>query len=945
MRTHARLLVAALAATFLLAVPVTASASIDILSRGFSPDPAVINGTTTFTVDVGVGRAPYIVEFFCCDSTRTDANPQKKVIDENSPETQGLSGRHTFTFNVGDASAQSFQRAVLVRVSDSNGDQNLKGFVFQTPTPPAPPPPPPDPGPTDLGQCPTSVQFGLVLARTTGGGCWRKEQAPAAGYGQSGVQVDGRGIFYETSGRFVLNGIPFPAAPSGSSYVLAEPTSAAPGGQIGLDKTVELKLGPVTVFRQPLLWKLPTGGTEGRLAAFNMPAGTLGGLPVGGQIEVLFRKRAGQFATTFPITVTLPSIFRPSPGTVGSITGATEISTDDRNGVSIDGGKIQVANAAIGKVALKNLCFSYLSANVSSRFAACEPPSLNGAPAVSCAPPTQQQERFDGSLLVQLPTPSDTELAAYGGIAGGKFAYGGGFVDNAAIPLVAGVTLERVGFGICLQPSLLLKGDAGLGFAKGLVRANASLTYAEPTSNTFFVEAAGFVNVATIPVGQGRVRVDSTGTVDFDLSANMLLAGGLVELQGGIAGFIRPNPFAFNLDGRAAVCINTVIFGKPCAKGTVVVSNLGAGGCADFGFIGQFGGFFFWTPPKTGKRFDVGRGCGFQERVRVRRHLLRGGAPDPVQTFPVPEDSSQYVAHFQGDGKPPKIKVTSPSGKAFESSPLTAVTTDQQSFLIFENEEANETSVFLKKDAAPGDWKVEGIDGTTVEGVEFQGAEPTPTVVAGKVSGSDARRVLDVRYALRDGDRIALDAIGKDYAQSLATQVRGTACPKGTTAPGRSAAQSRCARITWTPKFGYAGPRAVQATVLDASGATVGTIAVASFRQGGPRTPPKVPALRLVRTGRTVFAIWGAAGGNTTRYGAYVKLSDGRRIGHASPRNCLAWKIDGVAPATSVQLRLQAGRQDLRFGGAGTVTLKAKQTYAGPKKLKKAPIPRPCASI
>jgi hypothetical protein len=946
MRLRVRLVVAALAAALLLALPASAAAAIDIVSRGITPDPGVVNGTATIEVDVKVGAAPYIVEFFCCDAINTDTPKQSKVIDENSPETQGLSGRHKFTFNVGPAGRNSTDRVVLVRIADSTGQGTAtKAFVFKDPTPPAPPPPPPDPGPTDLGQCPTSVSFGLILARTTGGGCWRKSQAPSAGYSSSGVKVDPRGVFYETSGRFVLNGIPFPAAPSGSSYLLAEPTSAAPGGQIGLDKTIELKLGPVTVFRQPLLWKLPTGSTEGKLAGFSMPTGTLGGLPIGGQIEVLFRKRAGRFATTFPISVTLPSIFRPSPGTVGSITGATEISTDDAGGVSIDGGKIQVSNAAIGKVALKDLCFSYLSANVSTRFAACEPPSLNGAPAVSCAPPTQSQERYDGALLIQLPTPSETEFAAYGGIAGGKFAYGGGFVDNAAIPLVAGITLERIGFGICLQPSLLLKGDAGLGFAKGLVRADVSLTYAEPTARTFFVEAAGFMSVATIPVGNGRVRVDSTGTVDFDLTAKMFLAGGLVELEGGIAGFIRPNPFAFNLDGRASVCVNTVIFGKPCARGTVIVSNLGAGGCADFGFIGQFGGFFFWKQPASGKRFDVGRGCGFQERVRVKRRMLRGGGADPVQTFPVPKDSAQYVAHFKGDGRPPKIKVTSPSGLTFSSSPTSSATTDNASFLIFENEDADETSVFLKKDAAPGDWKVEAILGTTITGVEFQGEEANPTVLAGSVTGSDTSRVLNLRYALRAGDTVSLDAIGKDFSQNIATQVRGAACPKGTTAPGRTPAVSRCAKLTWTPKFGYAGPRTVQATVLDKAGATVDRKAIATFKQGGPKTPPRVPGLRLVRKGRTVFAIWGAAGGNTTRYGAYAVLSDGRRIGHTSPRNCLAWKIDGVSPTTSVVLRLQAGRQDLQFGGAGSVTLKAKQVYAGPANLKKAPIPRPCASL
>jgi hypothetical protein len=932
-------LVAAFVVTLFLAMPASAMGAIDILGRGFTPDPAVVNGTATIDVEVKVGQAPYIIEFICCDVLKTDTPTQ--TLDESSPQTQGLTGRHQFKFNVGGANTNATDRTVTIRVTDSNGDQNTQRFTFKAPTPPAPPPPPPDSGPENLNECPTVVSFGLIRARTTAGNCWRKQRAPAAGYSSSGVKVDGRGVFYETSGRFTLNGVPFPAAPSGSAYLLAEPTSSAPGGQIGLDKTVELKLGTITVFKQPLLWKLPTGSSEGTLAAFSLPTGQLAGLPIGGQIEVVFRKRGTSFATSFPIQVTLPSIFKPSPGTVGTITGATEITTDDQKGVSLDGGKIQVENAAIGKLALKQLCFSYLSANASTRFAACEPPSLDGAPAVSCAPPTQRQERFDGGLQIQLPTARETEFAAYGGIAGGKFAYGGGFVDNAGIPLVAGITLERVGFGLCVQPSITIRGDAGFGFAQGLVRGNVSLTYSETGVRSFFVEVAGNVNVATIPIGNARVKVDSTGSIDFDVGATMLLAGGFVQINGGIAGFVRPRPFAFQADGKVQLCLDLKILGKPCATATGTVSNIGAGGCADFGFIGQFSGFFLWKVPPAGqKRFDVGKGCGFQNRVKVQRKAWKAGGP---LTFPVPANSPQYVVHFKGaGGRAPKVKITSPSGAVIQSGTDT-VNSDQRTFLLLENED--ETSVFLQEDAAPGNWQVEAIGGTSITDIEFQGAEPNPTVLQGTVKKSGDKRTLDYAWSLRSGDKVTLDVIGEGFQQTIATGLTGKPCTGGKSAPGKTPAQSRCAQLTWTAKFGFAGARDVQATVVDASGAIVDRKVVARFSEAAPKTAPRVPQLRMVRKGRSVFAIWGAAGGNTSRYGAYAVLSDGRRIGHAAPANCLAWKIDKVAPTTSVVLRLQSGRQDLRFGPAGSLTLKGKQAYAGPAKLKSAPIPRPCQSL
>jgi hypothetical protein len=933
------LLVVLAAALCLIApapAPAPASAAVDIVSHGFSPDPAVIGGKTTLDVEVRVGAAPYIVEFFCCTIFQTDT--ATTVIDDRSPTTQGLTGRHTFSLDVADANSD--QRSVTVRVTDSNGDQSRQVFTYQRPTAPVPPPTP-DPEPRSLPQCGPVVSFGLIRAQTTSAGCWQQRRAPAAGYSDAGVSVAGSGIFYEFNGSFQLNGIPFPAAPAGKTYILAEPSAAAPGGQLGLDGTVEVRLKQVTVFRQKLLWKLPTGDTEGRLAAFSLPDGLLGGLPISGDVKVLFRKRAGHFATSFPITVTLPSIFKPSPGTTGSITGGTEITTDDTGAVNLDGGKIQVANAAIGKLAIKDLCFSYLSANVSTAFAACEPPPLNGAPAVSCFPPPVSQERFDGALLIGLPTKSETELAGYGGISGGKFSYAGGFVDNAGIPLIEGITLERVGFGLCLNP-LVIKGDAGLGFAGGLVRGDVSLTYGEPAAKSFFIEAFGAARIGDIPVGDATVRLDSTGTVSFGLNTSVFILGGAIQFNGGVKGFVQSKPFAFNADGKISACLNAVIFTRCADAAAVTVSNLGIGGCLGTGKV-AVSGMFFWKP-RGGNlpQSDFGFGCGFQALVRVAR-TRQAGAPF---TFPVPADGDRYVAHIYGaPGAAPKVKITSPSGKVITSGSGTLTSDEEGTFVMIESAQDGETAVFLQKDAAEGDWVVEALPGSTVTGVAFQGEEPEPTVVSATVDRDDEERVADVSYDARAGDTIRLDVIGKDYQQSLAAKLAGKACPAGRKAPGRTTAQSRCARVRWTPTFGFGGTRSVQATVLDKSGAIIDKKTVARFDAAPPEKAPVVPELRMVRRGSSVFAIWGASGGTTARYGAYAILGDGRRIGHTSPEGCLAWKIKNVASDTAVTLRLQAGRQDLRFGGSNTVRLAGGAAYAGPKKLRGESIPTPCASL
>ncbi|MTD46084.1 hypothetical protein GKE82_17780 [Conexibacter sp. W3-3-2] len=942
-RLRAALLATLLAVTGSAIVAAPSHAAVEILSRGFAPDPAVEGGQATLTVDVTVGQAPYIVEFFCCDATNIDTPAQTKVLQETSPETQGLRGTHAFTFDVGAAGTPN--RTVTVRVTDSTGAQQRQALTFQPPTratPPVPVTPPEPAGPTRVENCPKTVEFTLVRLRTTGGSCWQEMRAGTDALTLGGVALEPRQRFFQTADRFVLNGIPFPAAPDGTTYVLGAPTQRAPGGTLGIDRSIEVKLGPVTVLRGQLLWKLPSGTSEGALPAITLPAGRLGGLPIGGQVQAIFRKRAGRFTTSFPISVTLPSIFRPSPGTTGAITGQTEISTDDARGVSVDGGRIEVANAAIGKVALKNLCFSYLSANVSRSFAACEPPSLNGAPAVQCTPPSQRQERFDGSVLIGLPTPSRADFAAYGGIAGGQFAYAGGFVDNARIPLVQGITLERVGFGLCLRPDVVVRGDAGLGFANGLVRGDVSVTYAEQ-GRTFFVEAAGFLRVADIPVGNGRVRVNSNGVVDFDVNASVLLAGGFVQINGGVSGFVQPRPFLFNLDGRVALCLNLGIFGSPCvAQASATVSSLGIGGCGEFRFIGAFSGFFFYQTPRNGKRFDFGAGCGFQSRVRIARPRQIG--PQEL-TFPVPPDNDQYVLHVQGVGKPPKILVSSPTGRTFQSGP-DAQTTDNATFLIVENPEAPETSVFFSKDAVAGGWKVRALEGSQLAGAEFQAEEKRPTVVAGTIRATrDGQRELDLRYRLREGDTVTLDVIGKDFQQPIASGLRGRPCTGGRRAPGSTTAESRCRTLRFRPAFGYEGRRIVRAIVLDAQGAEQDRFDVTSYMAPAPATPRRTPALRLVRRGSDVFAVWGRTGGNTTRYAAYATLGDGRRLGHTAPADCLAWRIGRVRRDVPVTLRIQSGRQDIRFGRTASVTLRAGASYAGPRALRSARLPRACASI
>ncbi|MCU0308644.1 MAG: hypothetical protein MUE51_12925 [Thermoleophilia bacterium] len=946
----------ALAMAALGASATSASAAIEILDRGIQPTPPIVGQRATLTVDVTVGQAPFIAEFQCCNVFTNNSTPQQSlVLDETNPLTQSVGPtRLTFTFDPG--AVNNPDRIITVRIADSTGALKTLDIPFQSAiTPPPPRPEPPRilddsgvPGAEPTGVCVKAVELdSVVKVQTQGGGCWEQRQQLARAGAYGGVAVQPSETFYETTDRFTLNGIPFPAAPAGSRYVLVQRRGKGP--LLGINRSITVRLGPLTIINRPILFELPFGTSvgggriEGVLPAFGIPAGVLGGLPVGGSVTPVLRREGSRYSARFPVQVTLPAVITPSPGTIGSVTGTTEITTDETRGVSLDGGKIEVQNVAIRKLGIERLCFSYLSAGVSSAFAACEPPSLNGAPVFSCRPPGRSQERFDGSLVIVLPTSSQTKLGAYAGVFGGQFSYAGAFIDNAAIPIVQGIELQRFGFGVCVNP-LILRGDGGLSLGRGAIRGDVSVLYQETTPG-FFVEAQGFLSLGipntneSIPVGNGRVKVFSTGRVEAGLAAKINVGGGFLTVEGAVNGIIVPRPvFRYQVDGSVNACIGS---GFICAGAQGVVSNVGISGCGRLGRI-SYSGFFRFRD----KFQEHGFGCGFADRARIfpRAGTARENAVGTV-TFPVERGERQYVAHVKGEGAPPKIRVTSPSGRVFESGPNPG-TTDGSTFIIVENPQSNETSIFLAEDAAPGDWKVEALPGSAPLSGEasFQDTQERPTVVAGTVGTERGKRVANLRYGLAPGQTVTLDVIGNGYQQTIAERLTGTPCPRGVTAPGRTAATSRCATVRFTPTFGYAGARRLQATVLDAEGAVVDIIQVARFTAPSPAVPTLPPDIRVVRRGTDVITVWGRSTGNVQRYGAYAVLSDGRRLGFTGPESCLAWRISNVARTTRVQFRVQAGRQDLAFGRAGQVTLASRAAYAGPRALRTARVPRACES-
>ena len=102
-------------------------------------------------------------------------------------------------------------------------------------------------GPSAVAQADCQKQLDFAVSEVTTDGCL------ATVAGSNPTQ-------YTTTDAIKLNGIPFPAPPSGSHVTVTLPANASSGGSLSLG-TTKIILGGITVFSGNLgTWNLPAGG-------------------------------------------------------------------------------------------------------------------------------------------------------------------------------------------------------------------------------------------------------------------------------------------------------------------------------------------------------------------------------------------------------------------------------------------------------------------------------------------------------------------------------------------------------------------------------------------------------------------------------------------------------------------------------------------------------------
>ena len=289
-----------------------------------------------------------------------------------------------------------------------------------------------------------------------------------------------------------------------------------------------ITLGGTTVFSGDFAQTFPAGGPGDlkTLATISPPAGTkLKGFSLAGSVSLMIGKDATgaqQDYARFELIVKLPDAFRNGPGqAAGGLTGTAAIRTD-ASGVHADTLKLEVTDAYVGQVLLKNVCLSYVAS--ASPATPCQAPKFGATPLLECR--TAGTDRWDGSALIQLPTADKPEVGLFAGVSNGSFAYAGAQVTSlgTAAPLAPGVYLDKVGLAICLNPApMTIKGSVGIRFGPSFNGTQAayldgSLKYTD--SRPWVLEATGSLSLYGKNVANGYLTYKSDNAIDFGFNVS-----------------------------------------------------------------------------------------------------------------------------------------------------------------------------------------------------------------------------------------------------------------------------------------------------------------------------------------------------------------------------------------------------------------------------------------
>jgi hypothetical protein len=788
--------------------------------------------------------------------------------------------------------------------------------------------------------CSTNVTFQLTQVTTSGGVCLYQ-------------QTDGT---YESAGPISVNGLTLPNLGAGADYLITPADSDHPGGEIGVtgsnpDVTLDLGQG-IDIPLGSISWPLPaapsSGNQIGTVASLSLPGGTkLDGMALGGSVAMEFGIDSNNnYYVTFALTVDLPSIFKNGPGDDATgLTGSAAVRVDDQ-GVHFDGIHVEVSNAYIGSLEVKEACFAYLPSGSSGAVDSCPEPALPGSPlpALSCA--DSGGSSWSGSADVVLPLESKPELSFYGDVVNGDLSALSVAADNLGIPIAEDVTLQSVGIQLCIpnaNQGFQIAGSMGIGAieepAGDLVTVTGAFSYTEAwNGNPWSASIGGSVAVLNTQIGSGSLTFGGDNLVTFNLQAGIDLS--VASINGQLNGFFETtSPYQFDIDGTLAVCVEDV----GCLTGEGAVSSVGASGCVTLSTINYWVAVkdsdWEWYAPwrvhwvEESTSWQAGFGYYWGGSVSLWGSSCDIGDYEIAQ--PAASPHGFRVAHgryplsvrIHGAGGAPHVRITTPSGRVITPPAGTRIGERIPGVGLLVEDQAEHVTSLLLTSPQKGAWRVAPVNGSVpVTAIQTAKTLPPPVVTGAAKSLPHGKVGLGLTYSLAPGEKMTLYVSGPHHTVQLLGRARGRACPDSS---GRGPSSRLCEELKFTPGFGSNGKRTITGVVTTAKGLPVTTVKLGSVRIRFAKPRPPKPIFK--RKGSKVLISWPVVA-YTTSYAVGIEVSDGRSISKTTSHAYTS--VADVSTKDSVKATVWPMLSDGAIGASASAKLK-------PGKSKPKPKPKP----
>jgi hypothetical protein len=470
----------------------------------------------------------------------------------------------------------------------------------------------------------------------------------------------------------------------------------------------------------------------------------------------------------------------------------------------------------------------------------------------------------DGACLDMVPPNGEIK------IKNGGLEFAGATVEFPlpGIPLFAGIHLERLGFGIGLNPTRLT-GNGRISVVD-VAKLDGRLVLAFPSAAAPFILRAdevggGFpANLygtaftrATIGATAGvSVSIPDLGDIAlgngyflFEAPNYIALGGGVdvdvlgvIDVGGEVSGAANLRDETVNLHANGHACLELIR--KVCADAVINLSRApnsggGAGGCLGLGPV-HVGGGIQWAHPTKPLiwPFDGCKWSPFKVDVRAD-----AAADTTQQTVRVARGQPNPAIKLYGNGAAPLVHVAGPGGQALDSTDTGLDYTPDGAIRILRYQGPSESfTVVGFERARPGTYTITALPGSVPFTSVERATDPPAAKVKARVTGQGDTRELTYQVRERPGQVVRFSEIGEGGTSRVIGKVAGGG--HGT--------------IRFSPAPGR-GRRSIEAQI-SLQGLPAERITVAHFRPPPARLPR--PRGLLVRRHKGTLSVrWRRVGG------------------------------------------------------------------------------------